>query len=92
MRQRRGGGQEPRIAAHDDADINARQRPVVEVDPHEGLDDETRRRGKTRRVVIDGQVVVDGLGNMDAAERIAGGPSAASEMMRTVSALSLPPI
>jgi len=39
---------------------------------YKGLGDKTRRRGKARRVVVDGQVIVYGLGNMDAAERIAG--------------------
>ena len=34
--------------------------------------DEARGRQKTRRVVIAHQVVVDGLGNVQAAQRVAG--------------------
>ena len=72
-RQRRGGGEKAGMPAHDHRQINARQRPIVEIGAHEGLGDETRGGGKARRVVIGHQVVVDGLGNMDAAQRIVGG-------------------
>ena len=71
-RQRRGGGEEAGVAAHDDRDIDARQRGVVEVGAHEGLGDEARRRGEARRVVEADEVVVDGLGDVDGADRIAG--------------------
>ena len=67
----RCGGQEPGIAAHHDRDVNARQRAIVEVGPHECLGHESRRRGKAGRVVVFHQIVVDGLGNVDAAQVIA---------------------
>ena len=80
------------MAAHHHADIDAGQGGVVEVGAGEGLGDEARRRGKARRVVVADQIVVDGLGNVDAA-RADSWPCAASSLtMRTVSEESLPPI
>ncbi len=61
------------MAAHDNGHVDARQRPVVEVRAREGLRDETSRRRVSRRVVVDHQVVVDGLGDMDALQRIVRG-------------------
>ena len=58
------------MAAHHHTQIHAGKRFIVQIRAHESLGDEPRRRGKARRVVIDHQVVVDGLGNMDAAQRI----------------------
>ena len=70
--KRRGGGEEAGVAAHDDADVNPRQGPVVQVYPGKGAGDEARRGRIPRRVVVDHQVVVDGLGDMDAAQRVVG--------------------
>ena len=65
------GGQEPGVAAHHDRDVNTPQRAIVEVGSHERLSHETRRRGKARRVVAFHQIVVDGLGNVHAAQIVA---------------------
>ncbi len=58
------------MAPHDDRDIDAGQRAVVEIGAHEGLGHEPRRRRKAGRVVVDHQVIVDGLGDVDAAQGI----------------------
>ena len=71
-RERRGGGEEAGVAAHDDGAIDALQRGVVEIGAHEGLRDEARRRGKARRVVEADEIVVDRLGDVDRAQRMAG--------------------
>ncbi len=65
------GGQESGVAAHHDGDVNARQRAVVEVGADECLGHEARRRGIAWRVVAFHQVVVDGLGDVDAAQVVA---------------------
>ena len=59
------------MAPHHDADIDARQRPIIEIGAGEGLRDEARRGRKARRVVVDHQIIVDGLGDMDGPQRIA---------------------
>jgi hypothetical protein len=61
-------GQEPGVAAHHDRNVNARQRTVVEIGPHECLGYEPCGRGKAWRVIALHQVVVNGLGNMDRAQ------------------------
>src|SRR5215469_15820192 len=61
------------MATHDHTDIDPGQGTVVEIYSHEGLGDKAGRRRKTWRVIIDRQIVVDGLGNVDAAKRIVGG-------------------
>jgi len=58
------------MAPHDHRHIDAGQRPVVGIHPGEGQGHETGRRGIAGRVVVDRQVVVDGLGDVDAAHRI----------------------
>ena len=58
------------MAAHDDADIDARQRAIVEIGAHEGLGDEARRRAEARRMVVADEVIVDRLGDMHGAQRI----------------------
>jgi hypothetical protein len=72
LAQRAGGGQEARMAAHHHTQVDARQRRVVQVGAGKGLGHETRRAGEARRVVVEHQVVVDGLGDVDAAQRVAG--------------------
>jgi len=71
LAKRRGGGQKAGVAPHHDADIDARQRPIIEIGAGEGLRDEARRGREARRVVVDHQIIVDGLGDMDGAQRIA---------------------
>ena len=58
------------VAAHDDADVDPRQRSVVQIGPCECLGDELARRAEARAVVRADEVVVDGLGNVDAAELV----------------------
>ena len=71
-RQRRGGGQEAGVASHHHGAIDARQRRIVEIGAGEGLGDEARRRREARHVVEADEIVVDGLGDMDRAQRMAG--------------------
>ena len=71
-RQRRGGGEEAGVAAHDHRAIDARQRGVVEVGAGEGLGDEARRRRIAGRMVEADEVVVDRLRDMDRADLFAG--------------------
>ena len=65
-----GGGQEAGVAAHDDVDLDARQRRVVEVVAHEGLRDELGGGSEAGGVVVFAQVVVDGLGDVEAVELV----------------------
>ena len=67
--QRGGRSQEAGVAAHDHADIDAGQGGVVEVGPGKGLRHKARRRRKAGRVVVADQVVVNGLRDVDAAQR-----------------------
>ena len=71
LAQCRRGGQEPGVPAHHDADINAWQRSVVQIHAGKGLGHETRGRWIAWRVVVADQVVVDGLGDVDGAQRVA---------------------
>ena len=69
--QGRSGGQKAGVTTHYDADIDPRQRPIVEIGSGEGLSDEARRRRETGRMVVDHKIVVYGLGDMDGPQRIA---------------------
>ena len=60
------------MAAHHDADVNAGKRGIVEIYARKRLGDKTRGGGKARRMIVADQIVVDGLGNMNAAQRIIG--------------------
>ena len=72
--ERRGGGEEAGVAAHDHADVHAGQGAVVQVGAGEGLAHELGRRAEARAVIgAAGQVVVDGLGHVHADEVVAGG-------------------
>jgi hypothetical protein len=64
-RLRRSGGEEPRMPTHDDGAIDARQRKIVEIGAHEGLDDEARGGGKPRRMVEADEIVIDRLRDVD---------------------------
>jgi len=57
---------------HHDGDINPRQGGIIQVGAGKGLRHKACGRRKTRRMVIAHQVVVYGLGDMNAAQRIAG--------------------
>ena len=70
-REGRGGGEEARVAAHDDVDLHAAERAVVEVVALEGACDEAGGGTEARRVVAAAQVVVDCLGDVVADERVA---------------------
>ena len=61
------------MAPHHHADIDARQRRIVEIGAGEGLGDEARGRRETGCVVVLDQIVVDRLRDMDAAQRVSGG-------------------
>ena len=61
------------MAPHHHADIDARQRRIVEIGAGEGLGDEARGRRETGCVVVLDQIVVDRLRNMDAAQRVSSG-------------------
>ena len=69
--QRRGRCQKPGVPPHDHGHVHARQRGVVQVGACKGLGHEARGRGKAGRVVVAHQVVVDGLRDVDAAQRVA---------------------
>ena len=69
-RQRRGRGEEARVASHHDRAVDAGQRRVVEVGAGEGLRDEARRRRIAGHMVEADEVVVDRLRDMDGAERM----------------------
>ena len=69
-RQRRRGGQKARVAAHHDGAIDPFERLVVEIGPGEGLGDEARGGGKARDMIEADEVVVDGLGDVDGAQRM----------------------
>ena len=56
------------MTTHHDADVNALERAVVEVDAGECLRDETGCGAEARAVVVFHQVVVDRLGNVDRAQ------------------------
>jgi hypothetical protein len=62
------GGEEAGVASHDDVDLDALKRAVVEVIAHEGLRDELGGGTKAGAVVGNFQVVVDGFGDVEAAE------------------------
>ncbi len=61
-------GQEARVAAHHDGDIDARKGAVVEIGAGEGERDEARGGTESGGVVVDRQVVVDRLRDVDAAQ------------------------
>ena len=65
-----GGGQEAGVAAHDDVDLDAGQRRVVEVVAHERLRDELGGGSEAGGVVVFAQVVVDGLGDVEAVQLV----------------------
>ena len=73
-RERRGRGQEARMAAHHHGAIDAVQRDVVEIGAGEGLHDEARRRRVSRHVVEADEVVVDRLRDVDRPQRMAALP------------------
>ncbi len=70
--QGRGAGQEAGMASHDDVDLDARQSPVVEVVAHDGTGHELGGGAVAGAVVGDAEVVVDGLGDVEGPEVIAG--------------------
>ena len=67
-----GSGQEARVPAHHDVDLDARQRRIVHAVGHVGQSHKSRRRRIPRRVVIAHEVVVHRLGHVDAAQVIVG--------------------
>ena len=60
------------MSPHHDGDVNTGQGTVVEVRPHESERDEPGRRGIPGCVIIEHQVVVNGLGDVNASHVIAG--------------------
>jgi hypothetical protein len=66
-------GQEAGMPAHNDADIDARQSPEIEIDGQEGAGHERAGGNEARRVVVFFKVVVDGLGRVNERHRTAGG-------------------
>ena len=71
LAERRRGGQEAGVPAHDDADIDAGQGRVIQVCAGKRLRHETRSRRKAGRVIAADQIIVDGFRNVNAAQRIA---------------------
>ena len=63
-----GRGEEASVAPHDHGDVDPGQGAVIQVGAHKGQGNEAGRRGEARGVVVEDQVVVDGLGHMDAPE------------------------
>ena len=68
-----GGGEEAGVATHDDVDLHAGQGLVVQVVAHEGLGDELRGGAPAGGVVVEDQVVVDGLGHVERVHLVAVG-------------------
>lgn len=68
-----GGGEEAGVAAHDDAEVDAAEGAVVEVDTHECLGDEAGGGAKAGAMVVFHEVVVDGFGDVDGAELVVCG-------------------
>ena len=66
--ERGGRGEEAGVAAHDDVDLHAAERQVVEIVAHEGEGHEARRAAEAGRVVVLAKVVVDRLGDVEAAQ------------------------
>jgi len=69
--QNGGGGEEAGMAAHDDVNLDAGQGAVVVVVAHDGGGDEPGCRAKAGRVIVDAQIVVDGLGNVEDLQLVA---------------------
>ena len=70
-RQRRSRRQESGVTPHHNIDFHARQRRVVQVIAHERLRHELGAAGKTGRVVVLAQIVVNGFGNMETMQLVA---------------------
>ena len=70
--KRRRSGQKAGMTAHHGDDVDAGQGPVVQVDAGKGTGHEAGGRGIARRVVVDREIVVDGLRHVDTAQRIVG--------------------
>jgi hypothetical protein len=68
LAQGRGGGQKAGVAPHHHPHVDAGQRGVVQVGTGKGLRDKARRRRKARRVVVAHQIVVNGFGDVHAAQ------------------------
>ena len=71
-RQRRGRRQEAGMTAHDNIDLHAWQRRVVQVVAHECLRHKLGRTGKAGGVIVFAQVVVDCLGDMKTVQLVTG--------------------
>ena len=71
--ERAGGGQEPRVPTHHDVDLDSRERNIVHEVGHARHRDEAGGGGEPRRVVVLDEIIVDGLGNMEAAQVIVVG-------------------
>ena len=63
--QRRGRRQETSMTPHDHIDLDPRERFVVETVTYQRAGNKSSRRAKTRSVIVQNQVIVDGLGNME---------------------------
>ena len=68
--KRRSGSQKARIAPHDDVNLHAAKRTVVQVIALDGVRNKPRRRPEARRVVAAAEVVVNRLGNVVDNQRI----------------------
>ena len=60
------------MSAHDNREVDTGQGCVVVVGTDERLGDKARRRRKSWRVIVAHQVIIDGLRDVDTAQRIAG--------------------
>ena len=60
------------MAPHDHAHIDTGQGRIVQIGPGKGLRHKARRGWEARRVVVADQIVVNGLGDVDAAQRVIG--------------------
>src|ERR1700746_1322635 len=57
------------MPAHDDREVDAGQCRVVEIGARKCLGDEARRRRESWRVIVAHQIIVDGLRDLDTAQR-----------------------
>jgi hypothetical protein len=61
-------GQEACMASHYNIYFYTAKRTAIQIVAHEGAGDEARGTGKARSVVVFAQIVIDGFGNVEAAQ------------------------
>jgi hypothetical protein len=80
------------MAAHHHATYTPGRAALSRLAPAKACATKRAADGKARRVVVADQVVVDGLGDVDAAQRVAGGCASQADDAHGVADESLPPM